>query len=277
MIAMLQSLSVGNAIRVILDPPEGALSWRILRKVSDTFSGESDPDAMLVYEGAEKSALDTASLQNATLYYYRAYYWDGAAWTASATASATPNATYTDASTDVLTVVRDRLAQGLQIEVQRKALVPQSNAIQVLTAPPVFEGTRWPVVTVHLLSDPPIERALGELLEPDAQDASTELWNESEGWLARVQLAVIGWSLNPDERIELRKALRRLVIANLPVFDAQGMLEIEFSQQDVDAVSGEYPAPVYQSAGTFTCVAPVLVGGQATPITDVQVTGTPLS
>lgn len=276
MIAMLQPLSVGNAIRVILDPPDGSLRWRILRKVSDTFTGESDPGALLVFEGAEKAALDTASLQNGTPYFYRAFYWNGTAWTSSASASATPNATYEDASTDVLEVVRDRLDKGLQIEVQRQTLVPQSGSISVLTAPPVFQDTRWPVVTVHLLHEGPHERGLGELLVPDTFDQADELWNESEGWLARVQLAVIGWSMNPDERIALRKALRGLIVANLPVFDSHGMVEIEFSQQDVDAVSGEYPAPVYQSAGTFTCMAPVIVGDQVDEITDVQVTATSL-
>lgn len=273
MIAMLQPLSVGNAIRVILDPPDGSLRWRILRKVSDTFTGESDPGALLVYEGDENSALDTAALQNGTPYFYRAYYWNGTVWTGSTSATATPNATYEDSSTDVLTVVRDRLSAGLQVEVSRGSLIPPSGGISVLTAPPVFQETRWPVVTVHLLNDAPAERGLGELLVPDTLD-STGLWNESEGWLARVQLAVIGWSQNPDERIALRQALRRLVVANLPVFDAAGMIEIEFSQQDVDAVSGEYPAPVYQTAGTFTCMAPVIVGDQVGKISDVQVTGT---
>lgn len=274
MIAMLQPLSVGNAIRVILDPPAAALRSRILRKVSDTFIDQSDPDALLVYEGTENSALDTVSLQNGTPYFYRAFYWNGTVWTSSASASGTPNATYEEVSSDVLTVVRDRLDQGLQIEVQRQTLVPQSGAIPVLTAPPVFQDTRWPVVTVHLLVDAPAERGLGEVLVPDAFDQAAGLWDESEGWLARVQLAVIGWSQNPDERIELRKALRRLIVANLPVFDANGIIQVEFSQQDVDMVTGEYPAPVYQAAGTFTCLAPVIVGDQIGGITDVQVTGT---
>lgn len=276
MIAMLQPLSIGNAIRVILDPPVGSLRWRILRKVSDTFTDQSDPGALLVYEGTENAALDTVSLQNGTPYFYRAFYWNGTVWAASASASATPNATYVDSSTDVLTIVRDRLDAGLQVEVQRQTLVPQSGSIPVLNAPPVFQDTRWPVVTVHLLVDAPAERGLGEMLEPDAFDQASGLWDESEGWLAHVQLAVIGWSQNPDERIALRQALRRLIVANLSVFDASGMIKIEFSQQDVDAVSGEYPAPVYQTAGTFTCMAPVIVGDQVDEITDVQVTGTSL-
>lgn len=273
---MLQPLSVGNAIRVILDPPDGSLYWRILRNTTGTFSGEADPSSMLVYEGVENFAVDTGSLQNGTPYYYCAFYWNGSTWAADTAASCTPNATYQDSSTDVLSVVRDRIDAGLQVEIARGTLVPQSGEIKVLTAPPFFQDTRWPVVTVHLLSEAPAERGLGEVLVPDNFDFSDGEWNEGEGWLARVQLAVIGWSENPDERISLRQALRRLIVANLSVFDSKGMIEIEFSQQDVDAISGEYPAPVYQSAGTFTCTAPILVGDQVDEITDVQVTATSL-
>lgn len=273
MIAMIVPLSVGNALRVFLEPPAGAHRWRILRKAVNTFTGQDDPDALLVYDGTEKSALDSELLQNGTPVFYCAFYWDGTTWTPSNVASGTANTTYSDASTDVLTVVRDRLNWGLQNEVQRGVLKPKSGSIQVLTAAPVWESTRWPLVTVHLLNEGPDERGLGELIEPDVFDGSQ--WSENEGWLASVQLAVIGWSQNPDERITLRKALRRLIVANLPVFDANGMVKVAFSQQDVDAVSGEYPAPVYQSAGTFTCVAPVIVGDQVAPITDVQVSLTP--
>lgn len=276
MIEMLEPLSVGNAVRVVLSPPAGSLYWNVLRNTTGVFPSATDPNSTLVFQGSDAAPVDTTGLVNGTKYYYNAFYWNGTTWTADTASSCTPNATYQDSSTDVLSVVRDRIDAGLQVEVARGTLVPQSGAIQVLTAPPVFQDTRWPVVTVHLLSEAPVVRGLGELVETDSFDTTAHLWDESEGWMARVQLAVIGWSQNPDERIALRQALRRLIVANLPVFDANGMLEIEFSQQDVDAISGEYPAPVYQSAGTFTCLAPVIVGDQVDAITDVQVTGTSL-
>jgi hypothetical protein len=277
MIAMLEPLSVGNAVRVILSPPVGMLYWNVLRNTTGTFPSATDPNSVLVSQGNESSVVDTTGLVNGTKYYYCAFYWNGSVWTADTPASVTPNATYQDGSTDALSVVRDRLAAGLAVEISRGALTPLSGAIQVLTAPPVFQDTRWPVVTVHLLSETPAERALGEVFPAPAQDiTASALWDESEGWLARVQLAVIGWSQNPDERIAIRQALRRLVVANLSVFDSKGMIEIEFTQQDVDAVSGEYPANVYQSAGTFTCMAPVIVGDQVGEFSDVQVTGTSL-
>jgi hypothetical protein len=275
MIVMLEPLSVGNAVRVILNPPAGSIYWRVLRNTTGVFPSENDPNSMLVSEGIDPAPVDTASLVNGIQYFYCVFYWSGTAWTAAAPASCIPNAAYQDGSTDAMTVVMNRLAAGLKVEVQRGALSPESGAIQVLSAPPSIQDVRWPVVTVHLLSEAPAERGVGEFLvaaTPDLQ--SSGLWDESEGWLARVQLAVMGWSQNPDERIALRQALRRLIVANLPVFDANGMVEIEFSQQDVDAVSGEYPAAVYQTAGTFTCMAPVIVGDQIGTITDVQVTGT---
>lgn len=266
---MIVPLAVGNALRVFLEPPDGALTWRILRKTADTFVDQNDANALVVYEGNERSALDTQYLQNGTLYYYRAYYWDGTAWTASTTVTATPNTTYQDCSTDVLSILRERIDLGMQAEIQRGTFSPVDGVIKVLVSTPIFEDSRWPMVSVHLLSETPSERALGELIETDIFDGVK--WDEHEGWLADVQVAVIGWSLNPDERIELRKALRRIIVANLQVFDSFGIVTPAFNIQDVDAVGGEYPAPVFQAAGTFTCAAPVVVRDQVDPITDVTV------
>lgn len=269
---MVVPLAAGNALRVFLEPPAGARLWRVLRKSADTFVGPDDPDAYVVHEGSDRVTLDANYLQNGTLYHYRAYYWDGAAWSASATATGTPNATYEDATTDVLELVRDRLAYGLQAEVARGALSPVDGQIRVFTAPPVYEDICWPVVTVQLQSETPAARALGEMVEPDEYDKIAGEWGGVEGWLARVQLAVTGWSQNPDERIELRKALRRIIVANLSVFDNAGMVQVEFQQQDMEDFRS-YPAPVYQSLGTLTCLAPVRVVSARDPaITAVQST-----
>jgi hypothetical protein len=272
MISFVVALPIGNALKVFLAPPSGALSWRILRNGTGTFAGEADPAAFVAYEGDENYAVDVTGLQNGVAMYYCAFYWDGVEWTASNVATATPNATYVDYSVDALSLFRDRLAAGLSVEVARGTLRPATGAIPVLTAPPQYEDSRWPMVSVHLTSESPSERVLGEQFLADSFDEAANQWTESEGWLASVQIAVIGWTQNPDERIALRKAIRRIVIGNLPVFDSAGMVQPEFSMQDVDAVSGEYPAPVYQAAGTFTCMAPVVVGDQVDPIVDVEVT-----
>ena len=278
MIVMLEPLSVGNAIRVILDPPCGSVYWTILRNTTGVFPSATDPASKIVYTGKNKAALDFCDLTNGTTYYYCPFYWSGSAWTPDTAMSAEPAVTYQDSSTDAMSVVLDRMRVGIANELAAKNLAANSGVIQVLSAPPVFQDTRFPVVTVHLLHEAPAERAIGELLIGDGPDLENpSLWDASNGWLARVQLAVIGWTQNPDERIALRKVLRRLMVANLPVFNASGMVEIEFTQQDVDAISGEYPANVYQSLGTFTCMAPVIIGDQQATFTDVTVTGTAIN
>lgn len=274
MLSRIEPLAVGNALRVFFEPPAGALQVRLLRKVSDTFSGHDDAQARLVFAGDPvNSVVDSSNLQNGTTYFYRAYYLIGTAWSASASVSEAPNATYADASTDVLEVVRDRLQKGMRVEVDRGNFASDADDkyIKVLNAPPQEETTRWPVITVHLTNESPGYRAVGEMVEADDFLELDGTWGSGEGWLAKVQLSIIGWCLNPDERIDLRKALRRLIVANLPVFDEHGMVEIEFSQQDIDSVSGEFAAPVYQVMNTLTCVAPVRVlNGPDQAIRDVQ-------
>lgn len=266
MISLIQPVAAGNALRVFLQPPAGATWWRVLRRVDDGFSGESDPDALLILEGAEKSTLDIAQLINGTLYYYRPYYQVGNEWVAGSTVTATPSAIYEDVGGDVLELVRDRLDLGLQVELSRGVLSHERQHIKVLTAPPVVDDVVWPLVTVHLSNDGPDVRGIGEVIGADESDDLG--WFEKEGWLARTQLTIMGWSLNPDERIDLRKALRRIIQANLPIFDFAGMTEIEFSQQDTEDFTS-YGPPVYQVLCTFSCLSPVQIGAKVGAIEEV--------
>lgn len=265
-IAMITKLSAGNALRVFLQPPAGASRWRLLRKLSDTFVGAVDVDAALVDEGTESILVDAEGLVNGVTYYYRAFYLVDAVWVPSATASAAPAADYEDVTTDVMTVLRDRLAAGLLVEVQRGTLRHENGSIPLFVAPPEYGQSRWPIVSLHLSSEDPAQRFLGESLTSD--DFGGDAWDEPEGWLAKVQIAIVGWSLNADERIELRKALRRIVIANLQVFESYGFVNVEFSQQDMEDFE-RYASPVYQAMCTFTCMAPVAVLSHAGFVTDV--------
>lgn len=271
MITMVQPLPVGNALRLFLEPPAGAVIWRILRKGSDTFSGFDDPSALVVYEGDENVTVDAQFLPNNVMAFYRPYYTaDGVTWTAGPTSYGTPQPTYEEHTTDALSLLRDRLEAGLKVEVERGNLVNDLGYLQVYTAPPSMDGDiRFPLVTLQLESESPAERAIGEDISGDEFDVVGFDYLDSEGWLAQVQISLCAWSLNPDERLELRKAIRRVIVANLAVFDDKGLSLVNVSFQDVDAVSGEYGAPVYQVMGTFSCLAPVRVGGRTPAIRDV--------
>ncbi len=272
MISMLQPLLVGNAIRVFIEPPAGAKSWRVLKKASDTFTGEADTSAVVVYEGDEKVFIDSAvaSTPNGIRLYYKAYYQTALnVWVPSASNSAIPAAIYEETTTDVQSIVRERLEAFLKTECDRGNFLTDIGYIQVYTAPPSLEqNLLFPLVTIMLDHEIPAERGIGECIG-DEFDNFGFSWMDTDGWIADVQLQITGWSLNSDERIELRKALRRFVLANLPIFDSHGMTLVSLSQQDVDALNGEFGVPMYQTMGAFTCQAPVQIGGKVGAISTV--------
>lgn len=275
MISSIVPQAVGNAVRLWLQPPANARLWRILRREDDNFSSANDPGARKVYEGAAKSVVDFEFLENGTEYWYQVFYYNGSAWSAGGAAvSETPAATYEDRSVDALEVVLHRLQAGVRAEVARGKLHPQdpSHDIKVFSAPPAWESISWPLFTVHLQTETPEIRSLGEITTTDAIDELTEQWDDLEGWYAKSTLNIIGWSQNPDERIELRKTLRRILVANLGVLDAAGLARVEFQLQDLDSVGGEYPTCVYQAMCTLTCLTPVrVVTERSVPISDVTV------
>lgn len=270
---MIQPLPVGNALRVFLVPPAGSTHWRVLKKGSDSFTGHDDAEAVIAYEGDERIFIDNKYLQNEVMVFYRPYYHDGSTWQAGDTASGTPAATYTDYSTDVLSVMRDRLEAGLRVEVQRGTFQPELGYVQVYTAPPSLEqGLRFPLVTLHLDNESDAVRAIGENISADEFDSVGLDWDESEGWLAQVQLSIVGWSQNSDERIEMRKALRRLIVGNLPVLSDLGIEQVGASFQDIDLINGEFTSPIYQVMCSFSCIAPVRVGDKQEALQDIEVT-----
>ncbi len=277
MMTFLEAMPIGNAVRVFLSPPAGAENWVVLRNTTGIFSAYNDPTATQVFAGSNLTIdnvfMDTDALVNGNTYYYGDFSYNGTVWTAGTVMSVDPASTYTDQSVDMLVFLRTRIQAALTAEIARGLLtLPPDNTkgITVLNAPPLFETTTFPVVTVHLLKDAPEERFIGEQLIPDTDTAG--VWQEGEGWLSRWTLAVVGWTLNPDERIALRQSLKRIVIGNLPIFNAVGAVQVDFSMEDVDLVTG-YPAPVYQAMGTFTCLAPSLVTDNVGSITSVTATG----
>jgi hypothetical protein len=280
MISQIAPLAVGNAVQISMQLPETAVHWRVLRNLTGAFPSFNDAGSFLIHEADGNDPLrfiDFGNLTNGTLYYYQGFYWDGAAWTTDdAPTSVTPSTTYTDESADALTLVTDRLTVGIIADIARGNLKPVAGKIEVLTAPPIYDDRRFPVVSVHLQSESPVNRGLGEEIANDEVDQFTELYDDHEGWVSKTQLQIVGWSLNPDERIALRKSIRGIIVANLAVFDEALLLQVEFSQQDVDELS-TYPAPVYQTTGTFTCLAPIAVNVRRDPIASVDSIVIPLN
>jgi hypothetical protein len=268
MISIIRPIAVGNALRLFIEPPAGATKWRVLRKGSDTITGADDPSALNVYEGDLKNFVDAASLQNEVMAFYTPFYWIGGVWVAGQGNHGTPAAIYEDHSCDVVSFLRERLEAGLLVEVQRGNFHPDHGYIQVYTAPPSLEqNLLFPCVTVELDGEKRGQSGIGEDIGCDEDDD-----DQSEGWLEDVSVSMVAWSLNPLERIELRKALRRLLLANLPVLDDHGIQQVSFRFSDMNQVDGQFGAPVYQVLCNFTCLAPARISARVSTIQDVLVT-----
>lgn len=257
MLTSAQAMPVGNAVRLELSPADGIVYSKVLRKASLPFTGANDAGATVIAAATFETELLDLAPNNGTLYYYKDYGWNGSAFVDDGEdpVSVTPAATYIPGGPDVRDVIKQRIEIGLKQEIARGLLVIRPHAgaasatVEVLTAPPVFDESKWPVVSVHLQADASTDRSVADELTG----------NEDEGWLSTYTVNVTAWSMNPQERHLLHKAVKRLLQANAAVFAMLGINELDVRAEDVDYVSGEYAAPVYCSSFTLTCKAAAYV------------------
>lgn len=270
-ITLTQLLSVGNAVRLFVEPPAWAVRWRLLRKTVPEFSGWNDPGASLIASAAGRDVvLDISDLVNGTPYYYAVYGFGGAGWALSGNVvAAVPAATQEDASTDVLGLIRERLELGLQVYVARGTLHHRDGKIRCLFGPALRKDDAFPVVTVELTSDSSADHAIGDQVGSDEQEDGG--WTGYTGWHSRVEVVITGWSLNPDERKTLDFVLRQIIVVNGPVWAVAGLHTIDYSSSWADHTPEEMGAPVYAVVGRLSCLAPVAVGDTTPAITDVTI------
>lgn len=290
-IALLRTVPIGGAVEISVNADEAVTWLRVLRKTGSgqTFGGPADSATRAIDSALRSSAqtqllpslLDCAGIDNGETYTYIAYGYRAPDWLASEPRSIAVTPTADQAGADPLDFIVRRIEAGLKTEVAAGRLKPREGRVPVYTAPPQAEHTLMPVVTVHLDIDQSADRALGEHIAPDlytdpaAPDATSpdDYWEEGEGWLSRWTCSVVGWSLNPDERNALRKAIKRIVMGNLPIFEAEGMLQIDLSMRDSEDFQ-TYSAPMYLTTGTLNCLAPALLTGRAAVIDTVEAEAT---
>lgn len=268
----------GNAVSLTVMPVAWATAWRLLRRLDADFVGADDPAAVRVAEGDAGremfSVFDYQGLTNGQPAWYQHYVqFDDDSWEPSGDpVSVTPAylAEPLFASPDLAGLVRERLALGLAEEVKVGRLRHETGAIPVLTAQPLIDQVKLPVVTVILTERRAEVRGIGEGLLPDQFDG--EFWSVYEGWLDRSTLQIAVWSLNHSDRLRLRDAVQRILMLNLPVLDAAGYLTPDLSEAD-SADFENYGAPTFQSIFTLSCLHAALVRDQAIPlrITEVPV------
>jgi len=268
------AVAAGNALRLVVTPPDGPVWWRVLRRTADAFTGAGDTGAVVVADYCTDNAvLDTQALSNGTAYFYHAYFTaDGVNFTDAPSVSAVPAPSYSDEAADPQLVLVERLAAGMAVEISAGRFEPASGTCPVVTSPYVLaDKISFPMISVHLDSVGPEVRGIGEAVFGGIGGLGVP--SDTDGWLSSYNLNAVGVSLNPDERISLRRAMRRVVQANLEIFDAAGMVNIGFAQQDSEDFDAN-AAPMFMTAGRFTCTAPTSIVYQRPPTADVSSTAT---
>jgi hypothetical protein len=266
----------GNAAAINLGIAPQASAWRLLRRADDDFVGEIDAGATVIAEGDDGDAyvpvLDYVGLTNGVPAWYQEYELIDGLWAAPGDpVSVTPAylAEPLYASPDLASLLRERISLVLRAEVVAGRLRHESGAVPVLTAYPLLESIRLPVVTI-ILSDRHSEvRGIGEIVTPDAFDGT--YWDTFEGWMDRSTVQIAVWSLNHEDRLQVRDAVQRAVMLNLPILDSAGFVLPELSESDSQDFES-YSAPIYQSIFTLSCLHATLVRSQFHSIHTVEVT-----
>lgn len=264
-------MPVGNAVRGLLHAPQGAGDRKVLRKKLPDFTGHDDAEATVAWSSRDGSSfMDIQSLKTGETYYYKPYYLVGADWVSDGAESVLVSAAITAHGVDPLEVVRKRLEHGLRNEVAAGRINHVNGVVPCLTSPPQYEGTSFPIVTVHLDRDAMAQRGVGELVEVDYQNADGD-WVEGEGYVSGVNLRIILWvAQNSDLRVKVRNAVKTVLTANLPVFSGVGMDQVEFSMTDVEDMES-YAVPMFQTIITFNCIATFIVSNTVGAVDDVVV------
>lgn len=278
MFALIEALPAGNAVRLILAPPANAAAWKVLRRVAAAPTGPTDPDGVLVADWSQAEAwLDDEGLTNGIPVHYRVFYRDAAGAPLlphHPASTVTPAATARDTSASPLRLIRRRIEAGLAVAVTAGVLRPSSGRVPILLAPMADPNKiSLPIVSVHLESDRPLERGLADHIL--SEDLGAAGWDDTTGWLSEVQINIVGVSLNPDERITLGEVLKHIVMVNMGVFAAHGLLRIAFSVSHSELAPESTAAPLYVAAGTLTCLAPSTFAATASSIVDAVATVTP--
>lgn len=270
-ITFLEPIPAGNAIRVYMEPPTGALNWRVLRRTADIFTGADDGGAVVIVDDCtDNVVLDLQALVNGTLYFYRMFSWDGAAWTAEPSVSVIPAASYQGDAIDPIQTIAKRLEAGLAVEVLRGELIPQSGLVPVFTAPVIIaEKITFPCVTLHMENEAPAERGIGD--DPVGATFGADGWSEYQGWLARTQINIAAVARTSDERHAMRRAMDRILKANLAVFAGLGINQLEWTFADSEDLTDK-AAPLFMSGGSISCTAHSFVAALVPAITATTAT-----
>jgi len=266
-IAFYEAAIAGNAVKLTISPSDKATSIRVLRKTVDSFSDENDPAATVVLNELATACIDTDQLVNGTNYYYLDFELISGSWVAGKSVLVVPASAYIDESVDIVSMLLDRIQLGVDEEILAERIKPSSKTIKVVNSPPLFDNVSWPIVGIHLDSESPHTRSIGE-----NYDFDTEISNgvdERRGFYSESNVSIVAWSANPDQRILMRNIIRRILIANSEVFSMRFGVSLPEATFRDDEDFQSWSIPVYMSHCSFRCIAQSGVKSTTGKVADV--------
>lgn len=270
----------GAAVFLYLaDIPCAARQLRVLRRWDANFPEQPIEDAhtFAVFGGAPQAGvLDWHGLVPGVEHWYADYYWVDGVWQRGEPRAVVPTLQMHPPSLDSLDVIRERTEIGLNALVQAGVLRHPRGQFSVLTAPPVLDDVVFPAVAVHLEQAAPDQHYIGGFFSADVLESGC--WRDGEGWRSRYSVMIESWSLNPDERRLLRRAIRDTLAASRDVLELCGIQELDVTLAD-DEDFQSYNAPLYRTHARLSYLAPDVIWVQTPPIRDlgiqVEIAATP--
>jgi hypothetical protein len=243
----------------LADIPCGARQMRVLRRWDANFPDApvEDAETFAVFGGAPQTGvLDWHGLVPDIPHWYAVYYLVDDAWQRAEPQSIVPTRQVHPPSLDSLDAIRERVEIGLNALLDAGHLRHPRGRFTVLTAPPLFDDVAFPAVAVHLEQATPDQHFIGGFIGEERLENGC--WQETAGWRSRYAVSIEAWSLNPDERRLLRRAIRDTVIAARDVLEMIGLQELEATVSD-DEDFQSYNAPLYRTQTRLSYLAPDVV------------------
>lgn len=272
MILYLQDLSrPGAAVLVTMAFPCRAQQMKLLRRWDNAFPEiPDDPQASVIYaDEPVASVLDWHAVLPGIEHWYQPYFFLDGTWQRSGEPRViVPTVQAHEPSMDSLDVIRERLEIGLNALLRNGLISHPRGVFAVLTAPPIIDDNAFPMIAVRLQQGASETHVIGGYFGTESLESGDV--REFDGWLSRYRVQVEIWSLNPDERRLLRRAVRDILVANRDILEVLGLQELDVTFGD-DEDYESHSATIYRTHASLSYLAPDVVWTDTPAIGSVPV------
>lgn len=296
------AFSLGGAVRLqwINPTTAGFDHVKILRKLTNTFSGPNDQSATVVYLGLGdlcqpyrnifqpvdgvtpaqyRQILDTTDIGYNITYYYAIYALDAGEVSpsdAAAMSATTPHVSEFE-EIDILQTLLDYINPYMNAQIVTQSLAIRPNQrINVLNGPPLLDNATWPMVSVHLDDDHPSDFSIGDIV--GSNDTTGDTIVHRRGYMSDASISVVGWTDNPDVRKSMYRNLKGCLISARQLLENVGLMNVVLSGRYAEDFEN-YQMPLFFAL--FTIKGNMVTSVRSVPpegiITEIDQTMTVLS